>query len=87
MDGYKREKFPKKYGMNEATIIVSDINNRESQRLLDEWFKEFKRSKSLRDQLAWPYILWKNKYIIDDVGSLGNNIFQDNKIELVKHID
>lgn len=85
MERYKKEGFPEKFGMNEATIIISDLKNLESIRLLDEWYKEFEISKSLRDQLAWPYVLWKNKYTINDVGSLGNNIFRDNCIEIVKH--
>lgn len=83
---YIEEGFPKKYGMNEATIIVSDINNKISEKLLNDWYEEFIRSKSLRDQLAWPYILWKNNYKISDIGVLGNNIYENYKIEIVRHI-
>ena len=85
MKKYTDEGFPKKYGMNEATIIVSDLKNMTSRVLLDAWFKEFLNSKSFRDQLAWPYVLWKNNFKIEDVGVLGNNIYEDNKIEILKH--
>lgn len=85
MELYKKEEFPERFGMNEATIIVSDLHNNESVKLLDEWYKEFIRSGSLRDQLAWPYVLWKNNYKITDVGILGNNIYENYKIEMVRH--
>lgn len=85
MQRYSKEGFPSDFGMNEATIIVSDLNNAESIRLLDEWYREFVKTESLRDQLSWPYVLWKNNYMISDIGSLGNNIYQNYKVEMVKH--
>lgn len=85
MKRYKQEGFPEKFGMNEATIIVSDLKNNESSKLLNEWYLEFLQSESYRDQLAWPYILWKNNYKISDVGNLGNNIYKNYKVEMVMH--
>lgn len=82
---YKKDGFPEHFGMNEATIIVSDINNEVSKNLEDSWWNEFIKSHSLRDQLAWPYVLWKQGFCIDDVGFLGNNIYQNYKLEIVKH--
>lgn len=71
--------------MNEATVIVSDLKNNEAARLLDEWYSEFVRAGSLRDQLSWTYILWKNNYKISDVGILENNIYKNYKLEMIKH--
>ena len=84
---YREEGFPAKFGMNEATIIVSDLKNNEASRLLLEWYNEFVKSQSLRDQLAWPYVLWKNNYKIEDVGNLGNDIYKNYKVEMVRHDD
>ena len=39
----------------------------------------------MRDQLIFPYILWKMNYKIDDVGSLGNNEYRDPKFKFIKH--
>lgn len=83
MKKYKKEGFPTNYGMNEAAIIVTDLNNSNSKSILCAWYNEFINSGSMRDQLAWPYILWKKGYSIDDVGCLGNNIFENNKIEKI----
>ena len=85
MEHYKREGFPENFGMNEATIIATDLNNDISKKLLDEWWKEFVRAKSLRDQLAWPYVLWKNGFGIEDIGNLGSDIYKNSKVEMVRH--
>lgn len=85
IEKYQKEEFPKEYGMNEATIIVSNLKNNNAYKLLDEWYSEFINSESLRDQLAWPYILWKNNYKITDVGILGNNIYENYKVEMINH--
>ena len=81
---YQKEGFPKEYGMNEATIIVSN-NKKIAINLLNQWYKEFIKSNSLRDQIAWPYVLWKNNLKIFDVGILGDNIYNNYTIEMVQH--
>ena len=83
---YKKSGFPVDYGMNEATIIACDLNNIHSKQLLNDWWHEFIRSRSMRDQLAWPYVLWKNGYKISDVGNLGDDIYKNYKIEIVHHV-
>lgn len=85
IERYKKEGFPENFGMNEATVIVADLKNYKSKDLLDIWWNEFIESGSMRDQLAWPYILWKNGYTINDVGNLGDDIYKNYKIEIVRH--
>lgn len=85
MKKYKKEGFPINFGMNEASVIVCDLKNKIAIKLLDEWYLEFIKSGSLRDQLAWTYVLWKNNYKISDVGNLGNNIYRNYKLEMYKH--
>ena len=85
VERYKAEGFPNNYGMLEGTVIVSDLNNDKATNLLNEWWEEFKNSESLRDQIALPYVLWKNKIKIDDVGNLGNNLYKNPKIRVYLH--
>ena len=85
MARYKSEGFPKHFGMNEATIIVSDLRNDVARRLLNIWWFEFEKSECKRDQLIWPYILWKNKLSINDIGCIGNDIYNNYKLEIIKH--
>lgn len=82
---YKREKFPNNYGMLECGIIVTDLNNKHAKKIMEEWWKEFSASESLRDQLALPYILWKNNIIIEDLTGLGRNVFKNSTYRINKY--
>ena len=68
---YKKENFPKHYGLFEAGIIACDLNNKIAIKILNSWYEEFFKSNVLRDQLILPYVLWKNKLKKEDVGILG----------------
>jgi hypothetical protein len=72
MKKYKAEGFPEHFGLFEATIIVVDLKNTLSRKILNDWWNEFKTSGSGRDQLAFPYVIWKNGLKMEDVGVLGN---------------
>lgn len=82
---YAEEQFPAHFGMNEATVIVCDNKNTTAAELLHKWWEEFVASGSNRDQIAWPYVLWKNGYTIEDIGNLGSDIYQNYILEMVSH--
>lgn len=73
MRNYKLEKLPKDTGLFEMAIIVTDLKNKTAKNLLTSWWDEFISSNSDRDQISWPYVLWKHGYSKDDIGDLGNN--------------
>lgn len=85
MKRYKEDGFPKGYGLYECTIIATDLNNPDSSRIMEDWWQEFVDSKSFRDQLSLPYVMWKNGFEYTDIGLLGANIFEDNKITVYGH--
>lgn len=85
MERYKIDGFPSLYGMNECSVIVSDLHNENGKQLFNAWWDEFKKFSSFRDQLSWPYVLWKNNYKIDDVGILGYNVNINYKLERISH--
>ncbi len=85
MRKYKKEGFPEGYGMHEANVIVTDLSNPTAKILFDSWWNEFIRANSLRDQLCWPYVLWKNGYTIEDIGNLGTNVYKNYMLEYRKH--
>ena len=82
---YKMEGMPEHYGLLECSIIVTDLKNENAKIIYDNFWNEFIASKTMRDQLIFPYILWKMNYKIDDVGSLGNNEYRDPKFKFIKH--
>lgn len=83
--GYENEGMPKKYGLLECNVIVSDLKNENAIQILDRWWKEFIHSNSMRDQICLPYVLWKMNYKINDIGNLGNNVHNNKKINIEKH--
>ena len=82
---YRKEGFPTKYGMLEATIIIFNLHSKECQMLMSDWWDEFIRSGSKRDQIALPYVLWKKGYKISDVGCLGKNVYKNPKFQVLSH--
>lgn len=85
MDKYREEGFPNNYGMAEANVIVTDLKNDKGKKIFDSWWNEFIDSHSLRDQLSLPYVLWKNRVKVEKLTTLGNNVFDNPKIEVVVH--
>lgn len=83
---YNKEGFPKKYGLLEATIILADLKNPKSKLILDSWWEEFVGSKSYRDQLSLPYILWRHGINSSKVASLGENLYRSSKFFVEPHI-
>jgi hypothetical protein len=83
---YKKAGFPEQYGMVECNVLVSDLKNYESVKIFDEWWSEYMNSESMRDQIALPYVLWKNNIKICDIGNLGNNVNQNCKFKINTHL-
>ncbi len=82
---YREEGLPENFGLKEATMIVCDIDNPICRQVMADWWEEFTRSKSNRDQLALPYVLWKDNLKICDIGDLGSNIRNDLKLQVGSH--
>ena len=83
---YKKEGFPKEYGILQCNVLVSDLNNANSEKIFNAWWDEYFTSQSGRDQIALPYVLWKNHIKIDDIGNLGDDISKNRKIKVKEHI-
>lgn len=56
---YKKEGFPKNFGMFENNLIYRKHNNPEIIKMMDEWWY-FVKNYSRRDQLSFMYVFWKN---------------------------
>ena len=85
MERYDKSGFPRDYGLYECTVIASDLQNTLSIEIMDKWWKEFLHSKSFRDQLSLPYVMWRSGMDFADIGCLGENIFDDCRITVYGH--
>ena len=46
-------------------------------KLFDDWWNE-NLQKSYQDQISWPYVLWKNDVLPDNV--IYENVFNNNLV-------
>ncbi len=83
---YKKEGFPKDYGMLEGNAFIVNLKNDQAKRLLHECWKELCRTRGGRDQIVWPYILWKNHIRLSRITTLGKNVYRDAKLRITDHM-
>ncbi len=62
IERYKKEGFPKNYGLLQSNIMLRKHNNEDCIRFMEQWFEELKNG-SHRDQLSFNYVAWKNEDI------------------------
>ena len=62
IERYKKEGFPKDFGLLQSNILVRKHNDKDCIAFMKQWFDEVKNG-SHRDQLSFNYVEWKNKDI------------------------
>lgn len=72
INDYQNAGFPKKFGLREFSIIVRKHSDLQCIQLMDQWWKEV-NTYTMRDQISFPYVLWKNHLNIDYIQKLGGN--------------
>lgn len=80
----KSEGMPANYGMCECNVIVRDHSNEVCKKIMIDWWNEFKQYAK-RDQISFPYALYKNNINISDVAVLGNNIKMNPSFRVIRH--
>ncbi len=71
---YKKEGFPKNFGAFECNVIVRKHNEIDCIKIMSDWWDEFLKTPSKRDQISLPYVLWKNGLSSDYIFSLGVDV-------------
>lgn len=85
LNRFKDEGFPEEFGLFEATVIVYDLKNPIAKKIANEWWNYYYESGTRRDQIFFPYIIWKHGFNISDVGDLGNNLWKNPKFIVFGH--
>lgn len=83
LEHLRSDKFPEHYGMLECNVLVRR-NCDDSRQLMCDWWREF-MMYSKRDQMSIPYVLYKNGVSIEEVGTLGNNVYENPSFRVVVH--
>lgn len=77
-------KMPKNYGLLQCNVIVREHNNKTCIKIMKEWWNEFLLF-SKRDQISLPHVLYNNKVTIDEVATLGDNIYRNPSFRVISH--
>ena len=79
-----KEKMPVNYGMAYCGFIVREHRNKICQEIMDEWWKQYSQY-SKRDQISFPYILFKKGIAINEITVLGDDIYSDYSLRNLPH--
>lgn len=72
MERYYKEGMPRYFGEFLCNVLVRNHTNPTCKKLMEDWWNEVYR-ESKRDQLSFPYVLWKNGLTAEDVGAITEN--------------
>lgn len=81
----REQKMPCNYGLIECNVIARRHHDPICIAVMDDWWNEF-MSQSKRDQLSFPHALYKNNISVDEVATLGNNVFENDAIRKNGHV-
>lgn len=85
MKKYSDEGMPRHYGMCECGVIARDNGNEKCLKIMEDWWREFKKSAVKRDQIVFPVVMWRNQVGLNELGCLGENIASDGKFRMKLH--
>ena len=81
---YKKEGFRSGEGLFECNVIIRNHNNTMCKKIMEDWWKEFMRYPK-RDQVSFPYVLWKDDIAQSDIGIIANNIHRNPYFRIHEH--
>lgn len=76
--------MPKNYGMAQCSLIVREHNTDLCKTLMQDWWSEYFQYAK-RDQLSFPFVMFKHNIKMDRITTLGSNLYQSNSFEVIKH--
>lgn len=84
IDFLKSTGMPRNYGLIECNVIAREHNNLICKKLMGEWWNEF-LNYSKRDQISFVHVLFMNKIPVEEIGTLGENVYANPAIRKVGH--
>ncbi|MCY7152798.1 DUF616 domain-containing protein [Streptococcus gallolyticus subsp. gallolyticus] len=82
---YRKLGMPDNFGLIECNILVREHNSESCKKLMELWWEEFINSKSYRDQLSLPFVIWHLGYTMKDIGFIESDVKNNISIQLLEH--
>lgn len=76
--------MPEDFGMTTCNVIARDHFNPTCKKLMDDWWQEF-MTHCRRDQISFPYVVWKNGLAMDDIAKLGVDVWNTDCLIVNNH--
>lgn len=73
VEKYWLEGMPENFGSFFCGVLIREHNNPICVKLMNEWWNEIERY-SRKDQISFPYVLWKNGFTKNDVKVLEDDL-------------
>lgn len=81
---YKKAGFPKNFGMREFSILMRKHSDKKLQNLMTQWWEHCNKY-TMRDQISFPFILWKNGLDIDYIQKYPGNWRKNPRFLFIPH--
>lgn len=76
--------MPEDFGMTTCNVIARDHTNINCQKIMDDWWNEF-MSHCRRDQISFPYVIWKNGFEMEEIATLGSDVWNADSLIVSVH--
>ena len=84
VEKYWFEGMPNDFGSFMCTILIREHNNPRCIKLMNDWWNEIEKY-SRKDQISFPYVLWKNGYNKTDMAILSDNLYHNEYVKWDKY--
>lgn len=86
LNNYQKIGFPAHFGAFECNVLIRKHTSDQCCRLMEDWWEEFSNTPTKRDQLSFPFVLWKNHFSVEGIHDLGPNVRFNPRFQVVNHI-
>lgn len=77
VEKYWLEGMPEKFGSVVCSLLIREHNNPICEKIMEDWWEQVEQF-SRKDQISFPYVIWKNNYLMSDVATVnGNELYAD----------
>lgn len=73
---YWNQGMPEDFGVFLCNVLIREQNNPICKKIMEDWWEEFSNN-SKRDQISFPYVVWKNGYTRDDISLICDDMYMD----------
>lgn len=87
IEKYWLEGMPQNFGSVACGLLIREHNNPICKKIMEDWWEQVEQF-SRKDQISFPYVIWKNNYLMSDIATVnGTKLNADNYFILSKTHD